>query len=98
MPATLTTQSTSTGVGVPDVAGLTTEAADRALQDAGLLLEVDPIGGTDNVVVSQSPEPGGPLPTDLVVHVQARCYPAPCPVQVPSDGKTVYDPCTCAAR
>lgn len=95
-PATPPTQSISTEDGVPDVTGLTTVAADRVLQDAGLLLEVDPIGGGDLVIVSQSPDPGDPEPADRAVHVQARCYPAPCPSS--AEGKTIYDPCTCSAR
>jgi hypothetical protein len=85
-----------TGTGVPDVRGVTTTEADRTLQGAGLLLQVDPVGGSDSVVIDQSPEPGAPVPADSTVLVQARCYPAPCPF--PGEGKVIYDPCTCAAR
>lgn len=91
LPTTPTTR-----VGVPDVRGLITAEADRALQRAGLLLEVAPVGGGDSVVISQSPQPGEPVPSNSIVQVQARCFPAPCPF--PGEGKEIYDPCTCAAR
>lgn len=84
------------GLGVLDVRGLTTTEADHALRGTGLLLEVEPVGGSDSVVISQSPEPGTQVPADSIVHVQARCFPAPC--LFPGVGEEIYDPCTCAAR
>jgi len=83
--------------GVPNVIGLTTEQADIRLQQAGLLLEVRSIGGgTDRVITTQSPAPGGRLVPGTSVEVSARCFPVPCPF--PGTGKTIYDPCTCASR
>ena len=83
--------------GVPNVIGLTTEQADIRLQQAGLLLGVQPIGGgTDRVITTQSPAPEGRLVAGTSVHVAARCFAAPCPF--PGAGETIYDPCTCASR
>lgn len=81
---------------VPNVIGLTTDQADIRLQHAGLLLEVRPVGGTDRVITTQSPAPGGRLVPGTSVHVSARCFAAPCPF--PGAGKAICDPCTCASR
>jgi hypothetical protein len=84
-------------VATPDVVGLTTSRADSVVQGKGLLLEVAPVGGGDDqIVLAQSPKAGELTLSHSVVLVQARCHPAPCPS--PDEGKTIYDPCTCAAR
>lgn len=81
---------------VPNLLKLTTSKADSMLQGKELLLSVRPVGGDDAVVVSQMPEAGERVPRGSVILVEARCYPAPCPF--PGEGRSIYDPCTCAAR
>src|SRR5262245_10902659 len=62
---------------VPNVIGLTTKRADIRLQQAGLLLEVRPIGGgTDGVITTQSPVPGSRLVPGTSVEISARCLAA----------------------
>lgn len=94
--ATPNSEAAAQNVTVPDVRHSTTRAADNTLRQAGLLLQVDPVGGDDAVVISQRPDAGRLVSGGSVVTVEARCHPAPCPY--PGEGKEIYDPCTCAAR
>ena len=99
VPAPTGTPPTSLPSGfvlVPDVIGLSTNAAVAAMDKAGLGFEIHPIGGTAPVVVGEDPGPGTPVAAGSIVALDASCYPAPCPF--PGEGKTIYDPCTCAAR
>ena len=82
--------------GVPDVVGLNTRQAVALLDRAGLQFRIRAIGGRSPTVVRQLPLPGAPAEPGTVVTMDASCYPAPCPS--PGEGKSIYDPCTCAGR
>lgn len=97
VPNVIGTPQPTGSSGVPNVIGLTTDQADLLLQQAGLLLEVRPVGGMDRVITTQLPAPGAKLVPGTSVHVSARCFAIPCPAPTGA-GETIYDPCTCASR
>ncbi len=84
------------GTTVPNLIGLNTVQANQSLATAGLLLEVDPVGGKNALVLFQSPLAGTSAAPGSTVVVRASCFPAPCPS--PGKGQTIFDPCTCASR
>ena len=91
-----TTSLPSGFVLVPDVIGLSTKAAVAAMDKAGLGFEIRPTGGSAPLILGEDPVPGTPVAAGSTVAMDASCQPAPCPF--PGEGKTIYDPCTCAAR
>jgi beta-lactam-binding protein with PASTA domain len=85
----------ATGPVVPDVVGLSTKEAVAVLDHHSLPFDIRPVGGSRPVVVRQSPAPGGPVASGVIVVLEVSCFPAPCPSPL---GGTIYDPCTCASR
>jgi hypothetical protein len=84
------------GMSVPDVVGLSTTHAVAVVEGAGFRFRIIPVGGTTPTMVGQDPAAGSLAARGITVTLRASCLPAPCPF--PGEGKTIYDPCTCAAR
>jgi hypothetical protein len=88
-------------VEAPALLGLTRVRAIETILGLGLNVRVLPLGrrpkgATKEELGRQIPFPGSGVAPGAEVVIGAYCVPRPCPS--PSEGTTIYDPCTCATR
>lgn len=87
----------TSGKELPDFVGTKKADAERILRELDLEFFIDPAGPPyDDLVVGQDPSAGVTVEASSQVVLSVRCQPAPCPS--PEKGKSIYDPCSCAAR
>lgn len=89
--------SSPAGEVLPDLVGMSRAAAEKRLDDIGLLFLVNPVKGKDDDrVVAQNPASGTLVRRAKHLLLSVRCEPRPCPQ--PPEGKQLYDPCACQWR
>jgi len=82
---------------LPDLVGMQRAAAERKLDELGILFLVSPVKGKDDDrVMRQVPSPGISVAQAKHVMLSVRCEPRPCPQ--PPEGRQMYDPCACLWR